>query len=136
LAIKRKQYEVFVYPIGPTDGIEDWEMFIPKRKVQDEQLEEVAIRIYDAIFKGGDTIEIESESYTVSRTRRTRLRSLEIGDLFFVEQNPRKFTKEAEEARQGHQIMWVFRLSAFMALVKDGRYLDLRKTKDVPLFSK
>lgn len=135
-AIKNKQYEVFVHPIGPTDGIKDWDMFIPRRKVQDEQLEEVAIRVYDAIFEGDDTIEIEGESYAVSRTHRSRLRSLEIGDLFLVEQNPRKFTKEAEEARQGHQIMWVFRIRDFAALVKDGRFLDLRKTKYLPLFCK
>lgn len=135
-AIKNKQYEVFVHPIGPTDGIEDWNMFIPRRKVQDEQLEEVAIRVYEAIFEGDDTIEIEGESYTVSRTHRSRLRSLEVGDLFLVEQNPRKFTKEAEEARQGHQIMRVFPIRDFAALIKDGSFLDLRKTKYLPLFSK
>ena len=135
-AIKNKQYEVFVHPIGPTDRIEDWDMFIPRRKVQDEQLEEVAIRVYDAIFEGDDTIAIEGESYTVSRTHRSRLRSLEIGDLFLVEQNPRKFTKEAEEARQGHKIMWVFRIRDFAALVKDGSFLDLRNTKYLPMFCK
>jgi hypothetical protein len=92
-----------------------------------EQLQDAALNIYDAIFGGRESVEIDGATYQVERTSKSNLLSVRIDPLFFVEQNPSKSSKWAELAREGHQIMWVMRGRSYLARVMDGKFLDLRR---------
>jgi len=128
-----KQYNIFVHPLGPSEGIEDGPA-IPRRIVQDEQIEEMASIVYKSIFGKGEVIEFNGKEYSISRTQRNNLKSLTLGDLFFIEQNPSKYTKAAVRAKNGHQIMWIFRIREFSACVQDGKYTSLQNKRFHPLF--
>ncbi len=98
------------------------------RDVDDsDSLREAALSIYDAIFGGQESVEIDGETYSVERTSKSNLLSVRIDPLFFVEQNPTKSSKWAEMAREGHQIMWVLRGRSYLARVMDGKFLDLKR---------
>ncbi|UCH04667.1 MAG: hypothetical protein JSW05_00455 [Candidatus Thorarchaeota archaeon] len=92
-----------------------------------ESLREAALSIYDAIFGGQDSVEIDGETYPVEKTSKNNLLSVRIDPLFFVEQNPSKSSKWAEMAREGHQIMWVMKGRSYLARVMDGKFLDLKR---------
>lgn len=92
-----------------------------------ESLREAALSIYDAIFGGQDSVEIDGETYPVEKTSKNNLLSVRIDSLFFVEQNPSKSSKWAEMAREGHQIMWVMKGRSYLARVMDGKFLDLKR---------
>ena len=92
-----------------------------------ESLREAALSIYDAIFGGQESAEIEGEIYPVERTSKSNLLSVRIDPLFFVEQNPTKSSRWAEMAREGHQIMWVMKGRGYLARVMDGKFLDLKR---------
>jgi len=92
-----------------------------------ENLQDAALKIYEAIFGGQESVEINHDSYAIDRTSKSKLLSVTIGPLFFVEQNPKKSSKWAEMAREGHQIMWVMRGRSYLARVMDGKFLDLKR---------
>lgn len=92
-----------------------------------EDLREVALAVFDAIFKDVDSVEVRGEFHPISLTSRSKLRSVNIDNLLFVEQNPKKDSKWAEMARGNHQIMWVFKGRRYIARVLDGKFLDLRR---------
>lgn len=133
ISITGNQYRVFVYPIGPIEGIEEGP-WIPKRRVQEDQLEIISISVYDMLFGNDKTLEFDNEVYTVSETR-NKLKSVQIGDLFFMEQNQQKFSEEAVQARKGRKIMWVFRLRKILAIVNDGKFTNLQESKYIPMFA-
>jgi len=96
-----------------------------------DSLQQAALKIYDAIFGGQESVEIDGETHPIEKTSKSKLLSVRIGPLFFVEQNPAKSSKWAELAKEGHQIMWVMRGRSYVARVMDGRFLDLqRKAKN------
>jgi hypothetical protein len=90
-------------------------------------LEETAQRIYEAMFANQDTVEVDGEVYGIELTSRAKVKRVQIDDLSFLEQNPKKDSHWAKEAQEGHQIMWVMRGRRYLARVRDGNYLDLRK---------
>ena len=92
-----------------------------------ENLRDAAIKIYEAIFGGQESVEIDRYTYTIDKTSKSKLLSVTIGPLFFVEQNPKKSSKWAEMAREGRQIMWVMRGRSYLARVMDGKFLDLKR---------
>lgn len=89
--------------------------------------EETSRKVYEAMFADKDSVEIEGEVYEIELTSRARVKRVKIDDLSFLEQNPKKDSHWAKEAQEGHQIMWVMQGRRYLARVRDGKYLDLRK---------
>ena len=92
-----------------------------------DKIESVANKIYDAIFDGLDEVEIEGENYPIIQTSRSKVRLVERDGYTYIEQNPHKDSRWAKLAREGHQIMWVMQGRKYLAQVKDGRFLNLKR---------
>jgi len=92
-----------------------------------DKIEEVARKVYDAIFEGLNTVEIEGEVYLVGKTSRNKVRLVERGGYTYIEQNPHKDSRWAKLAKQGHQIMWVMQGRKYLAQIKDGKFLNLKR---------
>jgi len=92
-----------------------------------DKLESVASRIYEAIFEGLDSVEIEGGVYPVTQTSRSKVRLVERDGYTYIEQNPHKDSRWAKLAQEGHQIMWVMQGRKYLAQIKDGRFLNLKR---------
>jgi hypothetical protein len=92
-----------------------------------EDLRDTALEVYTAIFENQGSVELEGVTYFIEKTSKSKLRSVEIDDLTFIEQNPNKDSKWAQLAREGSQIMWVMKGRQYIARVMDGKFLDLRR---------
>lgn len=90
-------------------------------------ISEIAILVTEGIFSGKSTFEIEDETYTVKILPRSGLRYVDVAGLRFIEQNPDKGSKWAEMAREGKQIVWVFKGRNYYARVLDGKFTLLGK---------
>jgi hypothetical protein len=84
-----------------------------------ENLETVALTIYEAIFGNQEIVEIADEQYQVQRTSRAKLRFIRIKEYMFLEQNPAKGSRWGKMAREGHNILWVLLNNAYHAQVRD-----------------
>jgi hypothetical protein len=94
---------------------------------EEEDIEKIAHIIYDAIFQDNPSVDIDGEIHMVEKTSKSKVRLVKYGGLSFIEQNPFKSSQWAKEAQEGHQIMWVIRGRQYLARIRDGKYLDLRK---------
>ncbi len=92
-----------------------------------EEVEEVARLVYDAIFQDVSSVEIGGEEYPIKKTSKSKVRLVEYDGLTYIEQNPHKSSQWGKEAQEGHQIMWVMRGRQYLARIRDGKFLDLRK---------
>lgn len=94
---------------------------------EEEDIEKIAHIIYDAIFQDKSSVDIDGEIYLIEKTSKSKVRLVKYGGLSFIEQNPFKSSQWAKEAQDGHQIMWVMRGRQYLARIRDGKYLNLRK---------
>jgi hypothetical protein len=94
-----------------------------------DKLEEVAISVFAAIFDGSDIVEIDDNVYPIKQTAKSKVRLVERGGYTYIEQNPHKDSKWAKLAQEGHQIMWVMQGRRYLAQVKDGKFLNLKRKK-------
>ncbi len=94
---------------------------------EEEEIEKIAQIIYDAIFKDESSVDIDGEEYQIQKASKSKVRLVKYGDLTFIEQNPFKSSRWAREAQSGHQIMWVMRERQYLARIRDGKFLDLKK---------
>ncbi len=92
-----------------------------------DRIETVANRIYNAIFDGLDEVEIEGEIFPIVKTSKSKVRLVEKDGYTYIEQNPRKDSRWAKLAQEGHQIMWVMQGRKYLAQVKDGKFLNLKR---------
>ena len=92
-----------------------------------DKIESIANKIYNAIFDGLDEVEIEGETYPINQTSRSKVRLVERDGYTYIEQNPHKDSRWAKLAREGHQIMWVMQGRKYLAQIKDGRFLNLKR---------
>ncbi|MFX1483411.1 MAG: hypothetical protein ACFFCP_09500 [Promethearchaeota archaeon] len=92
-----------------------------------DKISDVANKIYDAIFDGLDSVEIDGESIPITKTSRSKVRLVERDGFTFIEQNPHKDSRWAKLAQEGAQIMWVMRGRKYLAQIKDGKFLNLRR---------
>lgn len=92
-----------------------------------DKIEKIAGRIYDAIFDGLDSIEIEGEVFPITQTSRSKVRLVKRDDYTYIEQNPHKGSHWAKLAQEGHQIMWVMQGRRYLAQIKDGKFLNLKR---------
>lgn len=92
-----------------------------------DKLEGVATVIFEAIFDGSDTVEIDDNIYPITQTSKSKVRLVERGGYTYIEQNPHKDSRWAKLAQEGHQIMWVMQGRKYLAQVKDGKFLNLKR---------
>jgi hypothetical protein len=92
-------------------------------------IERIARVIYDAIFQNKSAAEIDGIMYAIVKTSKSKVRLIEYDGLTYIEQNPHKSSRWAEEAREGHRILWVMQGRRYLARIRDERFLDLRKSK-------
>ena len=92
-----------------------------------DKLKDVAIAVFDALFSDSDTVEIDDNVYPIKQTSKSKVRLVERGGYTYIEQNPHKDSKWAKQAQEGHQIMWVMQGRRYLAQVKDGKFLNLKR---------
>lgn len=91
-----------------------------------ENLEEKGLKIYQAIFEGKKSVELDEIEYPIKKFSR----GIKYVDLFgyrFIEQNRNKKSEWGKKAREGHKIMWIIKGRRYMAQILDGNYKDLKK---------
>jgi hypothetical protein len=94
-----------------------------------ENLREIALKAYEAIFSNHETVEIEGRIYHMDYTNNQNLRKFSIEGLNFIEQNPDKGSSWAKMAREGHRILWVMKGRGYIAQVRDGVFHELEKNR-------
>nr|MDO8087702.1 hypothetical protein [Candidatus Sigynarchaeum springense] len=92
-------------------------------------LEAAAKAAFSAIFAGEKTVKFGGKDYPVEILKSSRLKSVNFGEYQCIEQNPRKESQWAQKAREGHQIMWMFKGRAYIARVMDGEFTLLGKKR-------
>jgi hypothetical protein len=92
-----------------------------------DRIADVANKIYDAIFEGLDEVNIEGEVYPITQTSRSKVRLVERDGYTYIEQNPYKDSHWAKQAQEGHQIMWVMQGRKYLAQIKDGKFINLKR---------
>jgi hypothetical protein len=92
-----------------------------------EEIEEVARLVYETIFQNMPSVEIDGKEHQIKKSSKSKVRLVEYEGLTYIEQNPHKSSQWAKEAQEGHQIMWVMRGRQYLARIRDGKFLDLRK---------
>jgi len=91
-----------------------------------EKLEKLALRTYEAMFEGKESVEIEGKKYQVQRTSNTGLRVVYAGEMRYIEQNPAKASHWGTMANEGHRIIWVIKDGKYLAQVRDGKFHDFK----------
>lgn len=95
-----------------------------------QELKDTALKVYEAIFGGQVTVEVDGVTYEIEKSSKNKLRTVDIEGLAFIEQNPHKDSRWAQLARDGSQIMWVMKGRQYIARVMDGKFLNLRKSRE------
>jgi hypothetical protein len=95
-----------------------------------KDIERIAHIVYDAIFQNQSVAEIDGIVYPIVKTSKSKIRLIEYDGLSYIEQNPHKSSRWAEEAREGHRILWVMQGRRYLARIRDEKFLDLRKSKE------
>jgi hypothetical protein len=96
-------------------------------------MREKALMAYEAIFSNQESILIGGIEYQLERTPRANLRFFKIEGYSFLEQNPKKSSHWAKQAREGSLIMWVMVGRRYLGQVRDGVFYDLRKRKKMSI---
>lgn len=94
---------------------------------ENEEMEQIARIVYDAIFNNRPTVEINGMEHDIEKTSKSKVRLVEHDGFTYIEQNPHKSSQWAKEAQAGHQIMWIMQGRRYLARIRDGKFLDLRK---------
>jgi len=92
-----------------------------------DKIEDVASKIFDAIFGGLDAVDIEGEIFLIEQTARSKVKLVKREGYTYIEQNPHKGSRWAKLAQEGHQIMWVMQGRRYLAQIRDGRFLNLKR---------
>ena len=88
-------------------------------------LEERALKIFEAIFTDQSEVELAEGTYRIRKTQ-GGLRNVTIEGIFFIEQNPHKRSEWAKKAQTGHQIMWGLKGRTYVLQVVDGEFTQLK----------
>jgi hypothetical protein len=95
---------------------------MPPSKISKKEIKEVSKEVYTALFNNQDSLVIKGTKYDIGRFPRSGLRYVDIGKYRFVEQNPNKKSVWAQMARQGDQILWVFKDNEYYARIVNGEF--------------
>ena len=91
-----------------------------------ENLEEMGLKIFNAIFEGKKAVELDEIEYPIKKFSG----GIKYVDLFgfrFIEQNRNKKSEWGKKAREGHKIMWIIKGRRYISQILDGKYTDLKK---------
>ena len=91
-----------------------------------EDLKEKGLKIYNAIFEGKKTVEIDDVEYTIKKFS-SGVKYVDLFGYRYIEQNRQKKSEWGKKAREGHKIMWIIKGRRYMVRIMDGEYTDLKK---------
>ena len=91
-----------------------------------KNLEEKSLKIYQAIFKGEKTVQIDEIEYPI-RKFSSGIKYVDLFGYRFIEQNKNKKSEWGKKARQGHKIMWIIKGRRYISQILDGDYTELKK---------
>ncbi|MFW9774004.1 MAG: hypothetical protein ACFFEO_17765 [Candidatus Thorarchaeota archaeon] len=91
-----------------------------------ENLEEKGLKIYQAIFEGKKSVELDEIEYPIKKFS-SGIKYVDLFGYRFIEQNRNKKSEWGKKAREGHKIMWIIKGRRYMAQILDGNYKDLKK---------
>lgn len=89
------------------------------------ELEERALKIFNAMFSNQSEVDLEEGTYRIGKTQ-GGLRSVTIEGIYFIEQNPQKKSRWAKQAQAGHQIMWGIKGRVYVLQVVDSVFKQLK----------
>ena len=93
-----------------------------------ETLKKNGLKIYNAIFEGKKSIEIDDVEYNIKKFS-SGIKYLDLFGYRYIEQNRRKISVWGKKAREGHKIMWIIKGRRYVARILDGDFTDLTKKK-------
>jgi hypothetical protein len=93
-----------------------------------ETLKENGLKIYNAIFEGKKTIEIDEIEYPIKKFS-SGIKYLDLFGYRYIEQNRNKKSEWGKKAREGHKIMWIIKGRRYIAQILDGKFSELAKNK-------
>ncbi|MFW9824730.1 MAG: hypothetical protein ACFFE4_17440 [Candidatus Thorarchaeota archaeon] len=91
-----------------------------------EDLKEKGLKIYQAIFEGKKSVELDEIEYSIKKFS-SGIKYVDLFGYRFIEQNRNKKSEWGKKAREGHKIMWIIKGRRYMAQILDGNYKDLKK---------
>ncbi len=92
-----------------------------------EELKAKGLKIYNAIFEGKKTVEIEGIDYPINKFS-SNIRYVDLFGYRYIEQNRNKKSEWGKKAREGHKIMWIIKGRRYMVRIMDGEFTDLKKS--------
>jgi len=92
-----------------------------------EELKEKALIIFNAIFEGKKSAEIDGVEYPIEKFS-SGIKYVDLFGYRFIEQNRNKPSEWGKKAKEGHKIMWVMKGRAYLARIFDGEFINLKKS--------
>ncbi len=92
-----------------------------------EELKAKGLKIYNAIFEGKKSVEIEGIEYPINKFS-SNIHYVDLFGYRYIEQNRNKKSEWGKKAREGHKIMWIIKGRRYMVRIMDGEYTDLKKS--------
>ncbi|MEJ2249213.1 MAG: hypothetical protein P8Y70_03405 [Candidatus Lokiarchaeota archaeon] len=89
-----------------------------------EDLKEIAMKIYKAIFENKRDLNIEDDTIKIQKFSRG-IKYVDFSGYRFIEQNRQKKSKWGKLAREGHNIMWIIKGRKYISQIMDGNYKTL-----------
>ena len=91
-----------------------------------ENLSELSLKIYGAMFENKKKVELEDREYSFQKFS-SGVKYLDYFGYRFIEQNRQKKSEWGKKAREGHKIMWVIKGRRYLSQIFDGEYKELKK---------
>jgi len=86
-----------------------------------ENLEQVSLKIYKAIFNDKREVTIDNEKINKKKFSRG-IKYIDFSGYRFIEQNRNKKSNWGKMAREGHKIMWVIKGRKYIAQIIDDAF--------------
>lgn len=91
-----------------------------------EKIKENGLKIFDAIFEGKKSVEIDEIEYSIKKFS-SGVKYVDLFGYRYIEQNRNKKSEWGKKAREGHKIMWIIKGRRYIAQIMNGQYKDLKK---------
>ena len=91
-----------------------------------EDLKEKGLKIYNAIFQGEKSVELDEIQYQIKRFS-SGIKYVDLFGYRFIEQNKNKKSEWGKKAREGHKIMWIIKGRRYLSQILDGEYSELKE---------
>ena len=91
-----------------------------------EDLKEKGLKVYNAIFQGEKSVELEEIQYPIKKFS-SGIKYVDLFGYRFIEQNRNKKSEWGKKARDGRKIMWIIKGRRYISQIMDGEYTELKK---------